>query len=80
MAIDRTRDLLCLDYEDIDIVRGFGKNLGSTDKENQEKTFRLVKYQLEEQLKKAEEMRRKNEKLCKNLGFLLGAALVILLV
>ncbi|MDD3298929.1 MAG: stage III sporulation protein SpoIIIAB [Bacillota bacterium] len=80
MAIDGTRDLLCLDREDIDIVRSFGQNLGSTDKENQEKSFRLVKYQLETQLRKAEDKRNKNEKLCKNLGFLLGAALVTLLV
>jgi stage III sporulation protein AB len=80
MALDQARDFLCLDREDLEIIRDFGKNLGSTDKANQEKNFQLVKFQLEVQLAKAEEKRRRNEKLCKNLGFLLGAALVTLLV
>lgn len=80
VAVDQARRFLCLDREDLDIVRDFGKNLGSTDKANQEKNFQLVKFQLEVQLAKAEEKRRRNEKMCKNLGFLLGAALVILLV
>lgn len=80
MAIGKARGFLCLDREDLDIIRGFGKNLGSTDRANQEKSFKLVNYQLQAQLVKAEEKRSKNEKLCKNLGFLLGAALVILLV
>ncbi len=80
MAIDQTQGLLCLNREDIDIIRSFGKTLGSTDKENQEKNFRLAKFQLEAQQVKAEEQRNRNERLCKNLGFLLGAALVTLLV
>lgn len=80
VAISKSRNLLCLNGEDIDIILGFGKNLGSTDRENQEKNFRLVKYQLGVQLKEAEEERNKNERLYKSLGFLLGAALVILLV
>lgn len=80
MAMDKYRNFLCLNQEDIDIILGFGKNLGSTDKENQQKSFRLVRHRLEEQLKKAEDGRIKNEKLCKSLGFLLGAALVTLLV
>jgi stage III sporulation protein AB len=40
----------------------------------------LAKYQLKAQQAKAEEERSKNERLYKNLGFLLGAALVILLI
>ncbi len=80
MAINETRKFLCLDKEDIDIILDFGKNLGSTDKENQQKNFLRIRYQLDEQLRKAEEKRGRNEKLCKSLGFLLGAALVTLLV
>lgn len=80
MALDRTRHLLSLRVEDLDIIRSFGKNLGSTDKENQAKSFSLAKYQLRAQQVKADEERSKNERLYKNLGFLLGAALVILLI
>jgi stage III sporulation protein AB len=80
MGVDQTKDLLSLDSEDIEIIRSFGKNLGSVDKENQEKSFTLAKYQLRAQQAKAEEERSKNERLYKNLGFLLGAALVILLI
>ncbi len=79
-AVDRNRDILSLDCEDLQIIRSFGKNLGSIDKENQEKSFKLAKYQLKAQQAKAEEERSKNERLYKNLGFLLGAALVILLI
>lgn len=80
MAVEHARGFLCFEREDLEIIRGLGKNLGSTDKVSQEKSFKLVKYQLEAQLVKAEEKRNRNEKLCKNLGFLLGAALVILIV
>lgn len=80
IAIGRTKDILCLNEEDMEILRNFAKSLGCTDKENQEKNFRLVEVQLNLQLKKAEEDRSKNERMYKNLGFLLGATLVILLI
>ncbi len=79
IALSSTRDLLCMNAEDIEIIANFTKTLGSTDKENQEKNFRLVEIQLNSQLKKAEENRDRNERMYKNLGFLLGATLIILL-
>jgi len=80
IAIDQTVDRLCLDREDIEILRNFAKSLGSTDKENQEKNFRLAEHQLNSQLEKAEDARTRNERMYKNLGFLLGATLIILLI
>lgn len=80
MAFERNRDSLYFNGEDLDIIKNFGKSLGSTDKENQEKNFRLVRLQLNSQQIKAEEERSKNERMYRNLGFLFGATIIILLV
>lgn len=80
IALDDTSHLLYLTGEDIDILKNFGNTLGATDKENQKKHFRLATVQLESQLRKAEEDRQKHERMYKNLGFLFGATLILLLI
>ncbi len=66
--------------EDCEILIDFGKNLGSTDKENQVKNFKFIYLQLEKQQKDAETLKIKNEKMYKSLGALVGIAIVILLI
>ncbi|WP_168198274.1 stage III sporulation protein SpoIIIAB [Crassaminicella thermophila] len=69
-----------LNNEDKEILIDFGKNLGFTDKENQIKNFQLVYLQLQKQQKIAEQLKMKNEKMCKSLGVLIGIAIVIVLI
>ena len=66
--------------EDGEILKDFGKNLGSTDKENQLKNFKLIYLQLEKQQKDAENLKNKNAKMYKSLGALVGITIVILLI
>lgn len=69
-----------LSREDLGILYSFGKMLGSSDLEGQIKNIRLTRGQLELQEKKAEEYRRKNERMYKSLGVLGGIAVVIILL
>jgi stage III sporulation protein AB len=80
MAFERNRGVMLLNSEDLDIIKAFGKGLGSTDRENQQKIFHMIRFQLDSQLVKAEDDRSKNEKMYKNLGFLLGVTIIILLI
>ena len=66
--------------EDLDILLYFGQSLGGSDREEQSKNLKLVKEQLINQEKKAEELRAKNQKLWQYLGFSLGAVIVLILI
>lgn len=65
---------------DKELLRSFGRVIGKSDTEDQKKHFKLVYAQLEHHEKMAEEERRNNEKMYKSMGFLLGAAILIILV
>ena len=65
---------------DIELIKNFGKIVGKSDTEDQKKHFNLIYAQLEHHEKMAEEERKKNERMYRSLGFLLGAALYIILV
>ncbi|MDI6705401.1 MAG: stage III sporulation protein SpoIIIAB [Bacillota bacterium] len=80
LAFEKYLEALCFNKEDLEIIRDFGKSLGSTDKANQEKNFRLARLQISSQQVKAEEDRGRNERMYKNLGFLLGVTIIILLI
>jgi len=72
-----------LDYlkkSDKEVLITFGHSLGNTDLYNQEKNFNLVLEKLKHQLDNAEKEGEKNEKLYKNIGFLTGLGIVILLL
>lgn len=68
-----------LDKEDKEIIISFGKMLGSSDLEGQIKNIRLTLNQLKLQEQKAEEFRKKNEAMYRNLGILGGLAIIIIL-
>jgi len=70
----------CLNQTDIELLRNFGKIIGKSDTEDQKKHFKLIYAQLEHHEKMAEEERKTNEKMYKSMGFLLGAAILIILV
>ncbi|WP_083238766.1 stage III sporulation protein SpoIIIAB [Caloranaerobacter ferrireducens] len=70
---------LHLNFEDIETLMSLGRVLGISDRDDQQKHFKLVLTQLENCQKDAEEKKQVNEKLYKNLGILTGLAIVILL-
>jgi stage III sporulation protein AB len=70
---------LSLNKEDKAILLAFGKMLGNSDLEGQLNNIRLVTSQLRHQEIKAEEMKRKNEKMYRSLGVLSGLAIAVVL-
>lgn len=69
-----------LNSDDLNVLLSFGKSLGNTDVEGQIKNIRFTIEQLKILESKAEENRKKNETLYRNLGFLGGLALVIIFI
>ncbi len=66
--------------EDLNVLNGLGKLLGKTDIEGQLSEIELIKEFIDMQIKKAEDEKRKNEKLYKNLGVMIGMILVIIFI
>jgi len=79
-AVDDLSGNILLSHEDIEILKLFGYSIGTSDIEGQVKSFKMILNQLDIQEAKAEEHRRKNEKIYKSLGTLLGLAIAILLL
>ncbi|MCX7923270.1 MAG: stage III sporulation protein SpoIIIAB [Clostridia bacterium] len=69
-----------LNKEDEEILISFGKMLGNSDLEGQIKNIRLTVNQLKMQEQKAEDNRKRNEKMYRSLGVLGGLAIVIILL
>lgn len=68
-----------LNKEDKEIIKKLGNLLGQVDIEGQLKEIALVDNFLDTQIKKAEEDRKKNERLYKVLGTTIGLTIVIIL-
>lgn len=79
-ALKESRDQLNLTDEDINIVDGLGKTLGTTDIDGQVKEIEITKEFIDNQIEKAEEERRKNEKMYKTLGGIAGIGIAIILI
>lgn len=69
-----------MNAEDLSILKNFDKLLGKTNVEGQLSEIELLKRYIDTQIKKAEEAQRKNEKLYKDLGIIVGLTIVIILV
>jgi stage III sporulation protein AB len=80
MAVRQCIRTTALNREDEEILLSFGKMLGNTDTEGQIKNIRLTLEQLALQEDKAEESRKKNGNMYRNLGMLGGIAVVIVLL
>lgn len=66
--------------EDVDILKNLSNLLGKTSLEGQISEIELTKNFLETQIKKAEEEERKNKKMYRSLGVILGLVIVIILI
>jgi len=69
-----------LKKEDIDTIKSLGRLLGSTDVEGQITNIEVISGQLSILADKAEEERKKNEPLFKNIGPVVGVGISVLLM
>jgi stage III sporulation protein AB len=72
--------LTSLKRADIELIKSFGSILGCSDREDQKKHFELFYLQLRHQEDAAQEEIRKSAKMYRDLGFLLGIAVFVILV
>lgn len=68
-----------LQEKDLAVLRDFGAGLGTTNRREQLKKFKLVQEQLAVLAAQAEETRQKTERIYRTMGVLTGIALIILL-
>lgn len=66
--------------EDLEILKNIGKLLGKTDKDGQVSQLELSKTFISSQIEKAENEEKKNSKMYKTLGTVVGLAIMIILV
>lgn len=71
---------ISINQEDKDILKKLGKLLGQTDVEGQVSEIEVTETFLDMQIEKAEEERKKNQKLYKTLGIIAGLVFVIILI
>jgi len=88
MTYNQTRDVwekciqeadISINQEDKDVLKKLGKLLGQTDVEGQVSEIEVVGNFLNMQIEKAEEERKKNQKMYKTLGVTIGLIFVIVL-
>ncbi len=65
---------------DVALLKNFGTVLGCSDREDQQKHFKLLYAQIQQHEEIAEQERKKNEKMYRSLGFLFGIFIFIILI
>ncbi len=71
---------ISLKQEDKDILKELGKILGQTDSDSQVNEIQVTETFIDMQIERAEEERKKNQKLYRTLGIVAGMVFVIILV
>lgn len=79
-SIEEEKNFLNLNKEDLAIINNLGNILGKTDVEGQLSGINLFKTQIKSQIQNAYEEKRKNEKMYRSLGSIVGLVIVILLI
>ncbi|WP_077370075.1 stage III sporulation protein SpoIIIAB [Anaerosalibacter sp. Marseille-P3206] len=79
-VVNISRDELCFKDEDIELFLTLGRTIGTSDRFDQEKNFKLILTQIKTLEVEAQLSKEKNEKLYKSLGILSGLAIVIILL
>jgi stage III sporulation protein AB len=80
LALGRGLRHTALAPEDRAILQAFGEALGSSDRAEQHKHITLAAYHLRQEEEKAEGDRRKNERIWRYGGFLVGIGIVLILL
>ena len=71
---------LNIDDEDRNVLKNLSKLLGKTDLEGQVNQIEMTSEFLDKQIRKAESLRGKSEKMYRTLGMIMGMAIVIILI
>ena len=71
---------ISINQEDKNIIKKLGKLLGQTDVEGQISEIEVAEDFLDMQIEKAEDEKKKNQKMYKTLGVVLGLVFVIILI
>ena len=71
---------ISITQEDKDILKELGKVLGQTDADSQVNEIEVTESFLNMKIEKAEEARKKNQKMYKTLGVVVGLVFVIILI
>lgn len=79
-VIKPLKDKLNFKDEDIEIFLSLGRVVGSSDRKDQEKNFKLILNQIKFLQDDAKIEKDKHEKMFKNLGILTGLAIIIILI
>ena len=79
-VIEPLKDELNFIEEDIEIFLSLGRVVGSSNRQDQEKNFKLLLNQIGFLQEDAKVERDKHEKMFKNLGILTGLAIIIILL
>lgn len=79
-AFSSKKDTLNLNANDMNIILDFAKTLGESDIEGQKGMLDLTTNNIKKQIEMATNIMYKNVKMCRCLGFALGAAVVIILI
>ena len=79
-AINSNSQRLCLNNEDLNIIKSLGNMLGKTDVDGQLNEIKLSINFLDTQIAIAEEECKKNEKMYRTLGTIFGLAIIIILI
>ena len=79
-AIEESKPNLSLNNEDINIIQSLGNLLGKTDVEGQISEIEVTSNFIDAQIVKAEGEKKKNEKMYRSLGTIVGLAIVIILI
>ncbi len=77
---DILKEKLHFNKEDIEVFMTLGQTLGTSNRKDHEKNFKLVAAQLKSLEREARIEKDKNEKMYKSLGVLTGIAIVIILL
>lgn len=78
-SLEGFKNILSLNKDDINVLKGLGKMLGKTDVEGQISEIEVVSEFIETQIKKADIECNKNEKMYRTLGTIIGLAIAIIL-
>lgn len=78
-ALEKFSCQTALSENDLAVLRDFGAGLGTSNRQEQLKKFKLLQEQLSSLAFQAEEARQKHERMWRTMGVLTGIALVILL-
>ena len=79
-VIDDERFMLNLKDVDIETLKGLSVSLGQVDLDSQKNNIRLIIHTLNNCLNEAEEEKKKNFRLYRNMGVLAGLVLMIILI